>query len=241
MKNMLKKIFNFIGLDNIKKYPQEIWVNKKSSFSQCGEDNIIEYIFNLRGIINPTFLDIGANHPFYLNNTAKFYEKGIRGINVDANSELIKEFDRFRADDTNLNIGISDESGNLNFYIMEDNTLSTFSKEEYELMVDSGKKIKEIRTIELQTIDFILEKYANGVFPDFLSIDVEGFDFSILKSIQYDKSSPKVICVEAAEYSPSGAGARKSGLIDFLIAKGYYEYANTNLNAIMVRRDFWFI
>jgi hypothetical protein len=35
--------------------------------------------------------------------------------------------------------------------------------------------------------------------------------------------------------------ARRSELIDFLITKGYYEYANTNLNAIMVKNEFWFI
>ena len=38
-----------------------------------------------------------------------------------------------------------------------------------------------------------------------------------------------------------GAGARRCDLVDFLKEKGYYEYANTNLNAIMVKRDFWFI
>ena len=66
-------------------------------------------------------------------------------------------------------------------------------------------------------------------------------DFQILKSINFDKSSPKIICVEAAEYSPIGAGKRRDELIDFLVAKGYYEYANTNLNAIMVKKEFWFI
>ena len=70
---------------------------------------------------------------------------------------------------------------------------------------------------------------------------MEGTDFEILQSIDFVKSSPKIICVEAAEYSPIGAGARRSELIDFLVSKNYYEYANTNLNAIMVRKDFWFI
>ena len=67
----------------------------------------------------------------------------------------------------------------------------------------------------------------------------QGFD--IIKSIDFEKSYPKVICVEAAEYSPIGAGARRSDLINFLVSKGYYEYANTNLNAIMVKNEFWFI
>jgi hypothetical protein len=66
-------------------------------------------------------------------------------------------------------------------------------------------------------------------------------DLDILKTIEYTVNAPKVICVEAADYSPIGAGKRRTELIDFLIINGYYEYANTNLNAIMVKKDFWFI
>jgi hypothetical protein len=66
-------------------------------------------------------------------------------------------------------------------------------------------------------------------------------DFDILQSINFEKYSPKVVCVEAAEYSPIGAGKKRTELTDFLGAKGFYEYANTNLNAIMVKRSFWFI
>jgi hypothetical protein len=36
-----------------------------------------------------------------------------------------------------------------------------------------------------------------------------------------------------------GAGARRIDLIEFLVSKYYIEYANTNLNAIMVKREFW--
>ena len=63
---------------------------------------------------------------------------------------------------------------------------------------------------------------------------------AILRTIDFSKGGPKVICVEAAEYSPRGSGARRATLIEFLVSHNYYEYANTNLNAIMVERDFWF-
>ena len=74
-----------------------------------------------------------------------------------------------------------------------------------------------------------------------MSLDVEGMDYQILQSIDFDKYWPKIICVEAAEYSPVGSGARREELINFLVGKDYYEYANTNLNAIMVKKEFWFI
>ena len=214
---------------------------KKHSYSQCGEDLLVQYIFNLRGIQSPSYIDIGANDPYFLSNTAMFYERGSRGINIEANPTLHANFKILRPEDINLNIGISDKEDELDFYIMSDNTLSTFSKEECDAMLLHGKTLAEVKKIKLTTVSNILDTYFNGQSPDFMSIDVEGMDFQILQSINYEHASPKVICVEAAEYSPIGAGARRNELIDFLVSKDYYEYANTNLNAIMVRKDFWLI
>lgn len=218
-----------------------VYPKYRKSYAQCAEDLLVRYIFNLRGIKNPTYLDIGANDPLRLSNTALFYNTGSTGINIEANPMLINAFKRQRPRDINLNVGISDKKEELDFFLMEDNTLSTFSKSEAEAMVKNGHRILETKKVELVNIGYILEKYCNNIFPDFLSIDVEGLDFAILKSIDYSRSRPKVICVEAAEHSPIGAGARRDDLIDFLCSKGFYEYANTNLNAIMVDKDFWFI
>ena len=213
----------------------------RKSYSQCGEDILINYIFSLRGIKNPSYLDIGANDPFFLSNTAMLYSKGSSGINVEANPTLLDKFKRLRNRDVNVNVGISDKAEELEFYIMSDNTLSTFMKAEYEAMLKQNGRLMEIKKIQLITVAELVDKYSSGVFPDLLTIDVEGMDFKILQSIDFSKTRPKVICVEAAEYSPIGAGTRRTELIEFLESKGYYEYANTNLNAIMVDRNFWFI
>jgi FkbM family methyltransferase len=216
-------------------------INFRKSYSQCGEDLIVKYIFGLRGIAKPSYIDIGANDPYYLSNTALFYEIGCQGINIEANPVLLRKFISERPNDINLNVGIGNKCGELDFYVMTDNTLSTFSEHEYQNMVSQGKTLKEIIKVKLETVDDILEKYFNSKFPDFMSIDVEGMDFEILKSICFEKYCPKIICVEAAEYSPIGAGARRNDLINYLTSKGYYEYANTNLNVIMVKREFWFV
>lgn len=236
---MIKSLLNFSFKNN--KVNQIKNVYKKESFSQCGEDLIVQYIFNLRGVTQPSYIDIGANHPFFISNTAMFYEQGCRGINIEANPEFHEIFNKHRPDDINLNIGISNKLEELDFYIMEDNTLSSFSKTECKHMMQHGKKLKEVRKTKLNTVSNILLEYFENKFPDFMSIDVEGMDFEILKSINFAQSFPKVICVEAADYSPVGAGDRRNELIDFLVTKGYYEYANTNLNAIMVKNEFWFI
>lgn len=212
------------------------------SYSQCGEDLLVDYVFRLRGLEFPTYLDIGANDPFFLSNTVFFYKKGCHGINIEANPQLIRKLEKYRKRDTNLNLGMSASEGEMDFYILNDPTLSSFSKAEITRITASGKiKIETVKKIKLTTLEKVVDGYCKGQFPDFLSIDVEGMDEEILKTLPFEKYWPKIICVEAAEYSPIGAGARKNDLINFLVSKGYYEYANTNLNAIMVKNEFWFI
>ncbi|CAN5455491.1 hypothetical protein BH10BAC4_BH10BAC4_06180 [soil metagenome] len=238
---MLKGLFKLAKKIENKIYPPNQQAVANQSFSQCGEDLIVSYVFSLRGIDKPSYIDIGANDPYFLSNTALLYQNGCRGINIEANPQLSEKFKIYRPDDINLNIGIDDKEGELDFYMMLDHTLSTFSLNEYNSMIADGKQLAEVRKVKLTTISYVLMKYFDSKFPDFMSIDVEGMDFDILKSIDYESAFPKIICVEAAEYSPIGAGVRRSDLIDFLVSKGYYEYANTNLNAIMVKKEFWFI
>lgn len=56
----------------------------KTSFSQSAEDIIIEFLFGLRKITSPSFIDIGGYDPVYGNNTYKFYLKVASGVNIDA-------------------------------------------------------------------------------------------------------------------------------------------------------------
>ncbi len=219
----------------------------KSSFSQCGEDLIIKYIFYLKGVKKPSYLDIGAHHPYYLNNTALFYLKGSRGINIEANPNLIQLFHKHRGADVNLNIGIGPSNSELDFYVFKDSTLSTFSAEEREKMVMFGKdtgqskyQLLETIKVSVKTVEEVLNEYASGIMPDLLTIDVEGLDYQILQSIDFSVYRPKVICVEISEHSPTGRGARITQLASLIESLGYFEYATTNLNSIFIEEQFWF-
>src|SRR6187200_1235902 len=103
MKFLINRIVNNFGY-HISKYRNHFSPN--ISYSQCGEDLLVQYVFLLRGIKYPSYIDIGANDPFYLSNTALFYNKGCRGINIEANPKLIENFKLHRPEDHNLNIGI---------------------------------------------------------------------------------------------------------------------------------------
>ena len=62
----------------------------KYSYSQGGEDILIDFLLSLIGIKKPFYIDIGAHHPFYLSNTALFYEKGCSGICIEPDPYIFK-------------------------------------------------------------------------------------------------------------------------------------------------------
>jgi FkbM family methyltransferase len=212
----------------------------KISYSQSGEDLIIRFIFEALGIEQPSYLDIGAHDPYYISNTALLYSNGSRGINVEPDPQLFSAFLEARPNDINLNIGISTFPGEVNFYKMSTPTLNTLSKDEAERYRDeSGYQIESVTKIRVDTIANILSRYCNEKFPDLLSLDVEGLDLEIIKSLNYQNSLPVVICVETISFSESGGGVKDLTLIQFLESKGYFVYADTYINTIFVQRSKW--
>ena len=153
---------------------------------------------------------------------------------------MYKRFFEERPDDMNLNIGIAYSEGEMDFHIMGDNTLSTMSSEGLDHLIKCGHTIVEKIKINARTVVSVLDEYCKGTFPYLLTLDIEGYDSKILESINYNRNCPKVICVESADYSTTGSGAKKVDLINYVVNKGYYLYADTNLNSILVHNDFWF-
>ncbi|MCX2452070.1 FkbM family methyltransferase [Pedobacter sp. PLR] len=212
----------------------------KRSYAQSGEDLIIDFIFKEIGINQPSYLDIGAHHPFYLNNTAIFYERGCRGINIEPDPSLFAEFTKSRKQDINLNLGIGNEKGILDFYQMSAPTLNTFSEQEAKNYANEGDfKIEKVIPVTVETVANILRDYNHGKFPDFLTLDAEGIDEIVIHSIDFEQNFPKIICVETISFSSSGTGVKNNQLIAYLEDKGYLLYADTNINSIFVRKDLW--
>lgn len=213
---------------------------QRPSYSQTGEDVIIDFIFSQLHITKPSYIDIGAHHPFYLSNTALFYSKGCSGINIEPDPELFKQFTKYRKKDININCGIGADSGELMLNIMNVPAVNTFSaKEAQRLEKEHGFTITKQIKVPVLPVDAVINKYANGIFPDFLSLDVEGLDMEIIRSINFKQSAPTVICTETISYSDTGQGVKQTEIIDYLQKQGYMVYADTNINTIFVLEEKW--
>lgn len=212
----------------------------KQSYSQCGEDLILEHLLHHLKMEVVSYLDIGAHHPFHMSNTALLYGQGVRGVNVEPDPKLFGEFKIYRDQDINLNVGVSDVSGTAPFYMMSDPALNTFSIEEAHSYEKTGYKITATIEIEVMQIRDIVSRFCDGCFPEILSLDVESLDEKIIKSLDLSEpnDSPKIICLETVVHCGSGVFDKNSALIEYVENCGYRVYGDTFVNTLFVRDSY---
>ena len=158
------------------------------SYSQEGEDIYLQNIF--QNVTSGTYVDVGAHHPLRFSNTLWAYKKGWTGINIEPNLAVEDLFKKYRAKDINLFVGISDKEGKLDYYCYDEPGLNGFDKETH-----SDIPVKEVKEVEVRRLDSIFEEQSINHI-DFMSIDVEGYEISVLKSIDWNKVNIEYLLVE---------------------------------------------
>jgi FkbM family methyltransferase len=212
-----------------------------NSYSQAGEDRILDFLFGTMGIRKINYIDIGANDPKFCNNTYLFYCRGGKGVLIEPDPVFNKVLQNARPKDKIVEAAISDkENGEADFYIFNEPSINTLSKEEAALRQQSGKYfLKETKRIPLLTIENIITQYFNGVSPHLISLDVEGVDYAVLQAFDFIKYPVPVWIVETCEYSETHLKPKISTIIELMQTKGYFIYGDTYINTIFVNKD-WF-
>lgn len=190
------------------------------SYSHLGEDLFLSKQFpkDYRGF----YIDVGANDPKRKNNTYYFYKKGWSGVTIEPDPPCFKKNLIYRPKDINLNIGISDSSGNLDFYLFFPSLLNTFSKNEADIYVSQGYKLEKILKIEVKKLEEVIEeRMLENSRIDILSIDTEGYDLKVLKGTNLKKYKPSFICVEFSKDSISNE-------LDKFLKDSCYEFIYSN-------------
>lgn len=200
---------------------------KKASYSQWGEDHFIENFFKNKN--TGIYLDVGCFHPFKYSNTCLLFNKGWKGINIDANPTSIDLFNIARPKDINLCTAIDDKKTEFKFYFDHPfSPVNTLDKQSYENFKNSyyrqwKKKSFEgdvVKIVKSKTVDEILEISKPFSKIDFLNIDIEGMDFTVLKQLVPKKINPKLISIET--HSTENTKLRDCDLIyDFLKNSDY--------------------
>jgi len=209
------------------------------SYSQAGEDVIVDVLFSDIGILCPTYLELGTNDPKMGNNTYKFYRKGAHGVLVEAAPSLIPIIRRTRPKDKILNVGVGVKSGeSLCFIEFACSGMNTFDEGEAKIRTENGHKVKQKTMVPILSINDILAQNFKQT-PHFLSIDVEGMDLMVLKNLDWNKYPIPVVCVETCLFSNTHIRGQDKEIPAYMESIGYFIYANTYINTIFVNTS-WF-
>lgn len=198
IKNMSKWLIP--GADVL--YALEVFVHKAAHFGQYGEDAIVESFFSEKKIQDITYLEIGIPSPINLSNTYHFYLNGNKGVCIEANSNAIADLERVRPRDKIVSCGVggTDEEGKqLDFFIMKNHPeINTFSRNTVSFWEAKGYECERVIKVPVFSLNTILERYFDKA-PEFISIDIEGYEYQVLKDLDFTKWQSQCFCIETGE------------------------------------------
>ena len=169
-------------------------LKQKVFYSNWGIDMMADEFFKKKS--KGFYIDVGCHQPIINNNTYRLYRRGWSGINIDLDFNTIDMFDFFRKNDLNIEAGVSNSVEEKELYFFHNRSaVNTLSKE-------SGSKAKEVRKIKTTTLNKIIEnsRYKDSEI-DYISIDVEGHELSVLEGLDFKKYKPKLVVLELIDPS----------------------------------------
>jgi FkbM family methyltransferase len=205
------------------------------SYAQNFEDVILNRVF--KGKKDGFYIDVGAWHPVDHSVTKHFYDQGWSGINVEPSNIYWKLLQKFRPRDTNLKCAISDKREMMDYLEIPNSGASTSVQSGWGVIENQGALAKNAikRKVECVTLADICSQYGHDREIDFLKIDVEGAELSVIKGGDWKVYRPRVVIVEAV--APFTNIPNHSDWEDVLLGKGYIFSYFDGLNRFYVREE----
>lgn len=193
---------------------------RSAGFGQEGEDLLLGRLFD--DVQNGFFVDIGAHHPFRFSNTWLLYQRGWRGINIDAMPGAMEAFRRWRPEDINIECLVSTSKAPQRFFQYEEPALNTLSEDIVRQRQKDAPQYRLKGVVDLvpRRLDEILSDHVPpGRVIDILNVDVEGHDLEVLELNDWERFRPQIIVAELLGVGFSEM--ENTPLYRFLTARGY--------------------
>jgi FkbM family methyltransferase len=172
----------------------EARISKPQSHAQFEEDRILAEIFGARA--EGCCVEVGANDGVTGSASYLFEKRGWQCLLVEPIPSLVREIRKHRAC-TIVNCAASTSEGEATFFVAENVEAVSgldLTPERAEWIQRAGGTIKEI-TVRTATLDSLLEEAGFGEL-DFVTIDVEGHELSVLEGFDLEKHRPRIVILE---------------------------------------------
>jgi len=207
-------------------------------YSQDKQDRYLEEnVF--KGYKNGIYVDVGAYDGMNINNTL-YFEKynNWTGINIEPIKKIFDDLVINRPNNINLNCAVCNNDGETDFFCNTGHTemisgikhtmdVRHLQRTEYENnIMGSTTEIIKVNTQKLETIF----DQNNITHVNYLSIDVEGAEFEVIKSINFDKVFIDVIGFENNYTDVS------IPILNYLYNKNF-AVINVSMDIFMINKD----
>jgi len=203
--------------------------SRLESHAQFDEDRILAEIFGERS--NGACVEVGANDGRTGSASYLFEQRGWQCLLVEPIPALVEEIRKHRTCRV-VNCAASSGEGEAKFFVAENVEAVSgldLSPERAEWIERAGGTIKET-TVRTATLDSLLEE-AGFDQLDFVTIDVEGHELSVLEGFDLNRYRPRIVILE--DNSVEG----DTGVIEHMTEHGYVHFKRTGVNEWYARAD----
>lgn len=206
--------------------------------SQSGEDITLYRLFQKK--TDGFYIDVGAFHPIVYSNTYMFHKLyAWRGINIDASDKTIDLYNKFRPNDINLNIAVSNVEGETKYWQFDNSpSVNTISPDNVDRQVSRGIQLTQEKVMKTYRLETVFKQYVpEGQVIDLLNVDVEGVDYEALESNNWNIYRPRVVLVEDYEVLRTGK-VGETKISEFMLRQGYQFVSHLFDTSIYAEPDF---
>lgn len=190
-----------------------------------------------------TYVDVGAYHPWRNSNTALLSELGWKGVCIDARPGSMEAFQQARPWDRHIECAVGADGLELFYHTFDRDELNCLGEEAAKKAIDRGAVPTGLpKPVTVRRLDELLI----GVSAvDFLSVDVEGHELEVLRTLDWEEHRPAIICIEDCTWRPclleqfgrdpySSEANYYSVLTAWLSLQGYWCHSRLHCSLIFV-------
>lgn len=202
---------------------------KLGDTTQYGE---LSFLLEQVGIKNNGFIvDVGANDGYTHSNSYPFIRMGLNGLLLEPDPNMFLTLQELHTSNSKvrcINCAAGENQSKLPLYLGSEgqsgySTLCTEQSDWYE-----RNRSHAFIEVDVQPITHILNAFYNTVSIDIMSIDTEGYDYFVLKGLDFSLYKPAIIITEDEKPPFTNMNEKK----ELLKAHGYRFLRRFHNNAI---------
>ena len=180
------------------------------------------------------YVDVGCHDPVHLSNTLLMYQRGWRGVNIDAQPAIIARIARSRPGDRCVCALVGEPDRERELVIFADASLSTADPTLAAAWAQRSPVITRSSMVT-RSLTEILAECAPVPTIDFLNVDVEGMELEVLASLDFSRFDVRLLAAEIHGLNLTQPSQQQ--LVSFLSHRSFVLVAYNGLTAFFEKRE----